>query len=66
MSLVEITAMGPSFSTSVYNPAARRAVAVLMPFSVQDYIESDSEGVVFHAKKSPRTRKLSLGGAELG
>ena len=44
MSLVEITVMGPSCSTSVV-PAARRAVAVLTPFSVYDYIES--EGVVF-------------------
>ena len=45
MSLVEITAMGPSCSTlttSVYVPAARRAVAVLTPFY---YIES--EGIVF-------------------
>ena len=48
MSLVEITAMGPSCSTSLV-PAARRAVAVLTPFSVYDYIESEcikSEGVV--------------------
>ena len=53
MSLVETTAMGPSFSTSVYNPAARRAVAVLMPFSVDhDYIESES--VVFPEGKVPK------------
>jgi hypothetical protein len=45
MSLVEITAMGPSCSTlttSVYVPAARRAVAVLTPF-----YDIESEGIVF-------------------
>ena len=55
MSLVEITAMGPSCSTlttSVYVPAARRAVAVLTPFSVPDYIES--EGIVFPRGKVPK------------
>ena len=52
MSLVETTAMGPSFSTSVYNPAARRAVAVLMPVSGQDYIKSKE--LVFPRGRVPK------------
>jgi hypothetical protein len=55
MSLVEITAMGPSCSTlttSVYVPAARRAVAVLTPFY---FIES--EGSVFPRGKVPEYPK---------
>jgi len=51
MSLSEITASGSSFPTSVHGPAALRAVAVLMPVSGQDYIES--KGLVF-----PRAKPL--------
>ena len=57
MSLVEITAMGPpSYSTSVYVPAAMRAVAVLTPFSVHDYIES--EGILFPRGMVPKYPKM--------
>jgi hypothetical protein len=55
MSLVKITAVVPSCSTlttSVYVPAARRAVAVLTPFY---YIES--EGIVFPRGKVPKYPK---------
>ena len=55
MSLVEITAVGPSCSTlttSVYVPAARRAVAVLTPFY---YIKS--EGIVFPRGTVPKYPK---------
>ena len=52
MSLSEITASGSSFPTSVHGPAALRAVAVLMPVSGQDYIESKE--LVFPPGRVPK------------